>query len=88
MPLQLSDRLLDTLRADAPSTLIDLACRLYSIDEIAKPDATRLTGLSRVDFEAELTKRGLPWIRVNYDESYAAEFAAIRRSSDLAKQGG
>lgn len=78
MPLIISDNVLDELRAKAPETLIELACRLYTADDISKPRATRLAGLERVDFEAELTKRGLPWIRINYDETYERELAELR----------
>ena len=79
MPLSISDNVLSVLRAKSPQTLIELACRLYTADEISKPEATRLAGLERIDFEAELTKRGLPWIRINYDETYQHEFAELRQ---------
>lgn len=78
MPLTIPDHVVDELRAMAPETLIELACRLYTADVIVKPEATRLAGLERVDFEAELTKRGLPWIRINYDETYGRELAQLR----------
>jgi predicted HTH domain antitoxin len=90
MPLTLSDADLDVLRAAAPEALIEIACRLYDADRIAKPQATRLTGLSRAEFEEELTKRGLPWIRINYDETYEREFAKLRAelpAAAPAKQG-
>lgn len=78
MPLVIPDHVLNDLRNKAPETLIELACRLYTADVIVKPEATRLAGLERIDFEAELTKRGLPWIRINYDETYQREFAELR----------
>ena len=37
---------------------VELACRLYDADRLPKPVAARMAGLSRVDFEAELVKRG------------------------------
>lgn len=80
MPLTIPDHVVNELRATAPEMLIELACRLYTADEISKPQATRLAGLERIDFEAELTKRGLPWIRINYDETYERELAQLRET--------
>jgi predicted HTH domain antitoxin len=88
MPLTIPDRVLDELRMHAPATLVELACRLYEADAIEKPQATKLAGLSRTEFEGELTKRGLPWIRINYDETYAREFEELKDElSARAKQG-
>ncbi len=48
--------------------LIELACRLFDADRLEKPDATRLCGLSRTEFEAELFKRGLAVYRTSLAE--------------------
>lgn len=82
MPLTIPDNVLDELRAKAPETLIELACRLYTADVIVKPEATRLASLERVDFEAELTKRGLPWIRITADDYWEQERAGLERWAD------
>ena len=79
MALTIPDEVLEELRATSPDTLVELACRLYTADKLAKPEATRLAGLTRVAFEAELTKRGLPWIRVDWDETYEREFESLRQ---------
>ena len=58
--------------------LIEVACRLYTADRISKPEATRMTELSRAEFENELTKRGLPWIRIR-DEDGIADIEAAKK---------
>ncbi len=45
--------------------LIEIACRLFDKEKISKFEATSMTGLSRVEFENEMVKRGLPWIRIS-----------------------
>ncbi len=86
MPLTIPDHVLDELRAKSPETLIELACRLYTADVIVKPEATRLAGLERVDFEAELTNRGLPWIRITADDYWEQERAGRERSAELRRR--
>ncbi len=81
MSLSIPEETLDGLRHGARDALIDMACRLFDADRISKPEATKLTGLSRVEFEAELTKRGLPWIHLDWDETYAKEFEQIAREN-------
>lgn len=87
MPLLIPDHLLNELRTKAPETLIELACRLYTADEISKPEATRLAGLERIDFEAELTKRGLPWIRITADDYWEQEKEGLKRSAEMRQRG-
>ena len=89
MALTIPDDVIEQLRTVAPEVLIELACRLYTADKISKPEATRLAGIPRVELEGELTKRGLPWIRINYDETYEHEFAELRKqSAERAKKDG
>ena len=70
MPLTISDETLKQLGLTEREARIEIACRLYSADVIEKPVATRLAGLSRSEFEDELTRRGLPWIRVGTTPEY------------------
>ncbi len=42
--------------------ILEIACRLFAVQILEKHDAARLCGLSRVEFEDELYKRGLPVI--------------------------
>jgi predicted HTH domain antitoxin len=79
MSLTISDDILKALHMDEREARVEIACRLYDAGKLAKPDATRFTGLSRVEFEEELTRRGLPWIRVDWDETYEREFAELAK---------
>lgn len=67
MPVTIADDVLRQAGLTEREALIEIACRLFDADRIDKLAACRLCGLSRVEFESELTQRGLPWIRVDYD---------------------
>jgi predicted HTH domain antitoxin len=82
MALTIPDDVIEQLRTVAPEVLIELACRLYTADKISKPEATRLAGIPRVDFEGELTRRGLPWIRITGDDYLEQEFRDLKPSAD------
>lgn len=86
MPLTIPDDTLNDLKMDEREARIEIACRLFDADKLSKPAACRLTGLSRVEFEGELSKRGLPWIHLDWDETYAKEFEQIAREP-LAPRG-
>lgn len=43
----------------AHEVMIELACRLFDGERLALWPAARLAGLSRVEFESELRKRGI-----------------------------
>lgn len=88
MPLTIPDKTLDGLRSAARDALIDMACRLYDADRISKPEATRMTGLSRIDFEDELTRRGLPAVHLEYDETMRRELDEIRQRWSKPKVPG
>jgi predicted HTH domain antitoxin len=47
---------------------IELACRLYDTDRLDLWPAAQLAGLSRVEFEIELAKRGLPLIHYSHED--------------------
>src|SRR4051812_4108189 len=51
MSLTIPEETLDGLRHAARDALIDMACRLYDAERISKSEGTKLTGLSRVEFE-------------------------------------
>src|SRR3954471_5788726 len=79
MPLTISDEVLNQLKMDEREARIEIACRLFDAGKLSKPAACRFTGLSRVEFEGELSKRGLPWIHLDWDETYAREFEQLAR---------
>jgi predicted HTH domain antitoxin len=62
---------------------IEIACRLFDADKLHKPQAARLAGLSRAEFEDELLKRGLALFHIDeeyvrHDLEMAAKFDADR----------
>jgi predicted HTH domain antitoxin len=65
--------------------LIEFACRLFDAEKLDKTAASRLSNLSRVEFEAELLKRGLAVYRTT-EKDYEQD----RRSIDEppAKKAG
>jgi predicted HTH domain antitoxin len=65
--ISIPDEVTKRLGGGEREVLIELACRLFDADLLEKPDATRLCGLERAAFEAELRKRGLAVWRVDYD---------------------
>jgi predicted HTH domain antitoxin len=68
MPLTISDHVLREAKMTEREMLIEIACRLFDADRLNKPEAMRLAGLTRTEFEGELLKRGLPLIHL--DEEY------------------
>ena len=59
MTFSIPDDILARAGLSERDALIEFACRLYDAERLEKPDATRLCGLERTEFEAELFKRGL-----------------------------
>jgi len=85
MTLTIPDDVLRQTGLTERELLIELACRLYDAEKLSKPAAVQLSGLERADFEDELVKRGLPWIRVsgdNYLEPEMRSIAARRNSTE------
>jgi predicted HTH domain antitoxin len=76
MTVTLPDNVVSNPELNGQELLIEVACRLYDADLIPKGRATRLTGLSRVAFEEELIRRGLPIIRYT-DEMWAQELRSL-----------
>jgi predicted HTH domain antitoxin len=66
MTLTIPDRVLQDSGLSERDFLIEIACRLYDAHVIEQPEAVRLSGLSRVEFWAELERRGLPWMHIDY----------------------
>lgn len=77
MPLVISDEVLQETGLTEREALIEFACRLYDADRLTQPLAAKLAGLSRVDFETELLKRGLPLVHVD-EEYWELEREALR----------
>jgi predicted HTH domain antitoxin len=63
MPLVIPDELLRHANLTEEAARIEIACRLFDAELISKGMASRFAGLSRLDFEEQLVRRGLPVIR-------------------------
>jgi predicted HTH domain antitoxin len=67
MALVIEDELVRQTGLTEPELRIEIACRLFAAGKLYLPQATRLSGLSRPAFEAELVVRDLPLVL--YDEA-------------------
>ena len=63
MPDVISDEILQHAKLTEREALIEIACHLYDAQLIGKGLAARMSGLTRLEFEDELVRRGLPVIR-------------------------
>jgi predicted HTH domain antitoxin len=68
MPVTIPDETVREAGVSERDMLIEIACRLFDADKLSKPAASRLAGLSRIEFENELVSRSLPIIHI--DEEY------------------
>ena len=75
MPVLLEDDLLSEAGFSEQEARTEIACRLYDVGRLTLPQATRWSGLSRVELEAALLERGLPLIRV--DVAYWRQESAV-----------
>lgn len=60
--------------------LIEFACRLFDAERLSKSGASRMCGLNRPEFEAELRRRKLAVYRTTLAE-YEQDTANFRRES-------
>jgi predicted HTH domain antitoxin len=72
MPLTITDEELASAGLTAGEARLELACRLFAAQRLSLAQATRWSGLSRVDFETELIARRIPVYRVT-EESWEQE---------------
>ena len=68
MTIFIPDEILKEAGLTEREALIELACRLFDSERLAKPTAARLCGLERTEFEAELHRRGLTVYRTTLEE--------------------
>ena len=68
MTLIIPDEVLKQTGLTERELLVELGCRLYEAGKLTKTQASRLVGMDRDEFNAELTKRGLPVIRYTDDD--------------------
>jgi predicted HTH domain antitoxin len=78
MPLTISDDLLEAAGLSPGEARIEIACRMFDAGKLALWPAARWAGLSRVEFEAELHRRGIPIYRPTI-EDITSDLAAFER---------
>jgi predicted HTH domain antitoxin len=79
MCLVIPDEILKQAGLSGRDALIEFACRLFEGGRLDKPIAARLCGLTRVEFEAELYRRGLTVYRTTEAE-YEQDITPPRRT--------
>ncbi|GEM_PF-3532021 len=67
MTIEIPDSWLAETGAQPREVAVEIACRLFAAQMLYKSQAAKLAGLTRVEFEDELAKRGLPWIIYTLD---------------------
>jgi predicted HTH domain antitoxin len=68
MVLNIPDNLLERAGVTPADALLELACRLFDSNRLDLLDASRLAGLSRLDFEDALAERGIAAYRPTAEE--------------------
>jgi len=58
--------------------LVEAACRLFDAQKLTKTEASRMCGMTRVEFDAALMERGLPVIRYT-EEMWGQDQEALDR---------
>ena len=67
MPLVIPDELLHAAGLSEAEAKLEIACRWFDQGKLTIGHAARLAGLSEVEFEKQLTTRGIP--RIRYDDN-------------------
>jgi predicted HTH domain antitoxin len=78
--LHISDDLLRELGLDERGALIEFACRMFQSKRAGLWQAAKIAGLSRVEMEEELRKRGIP--------AYAPTVADLHEDLETLKRLG
>jgi predicted HTH domain antitoxin len=68
MPLTIDDDLLTAAGLSADQARVEIACHLFEGGRLALWPAAKWAGLSRLDFEAELRRRGIPLYRPTWKQ--------------------
>jgi predicted HTH domain antitoxin len=68
MPLTLSDDILNKAGMSAEEARIEIACRLFDAGKLALWPAAQLAEMTRIQFEAELSRRKIPIYRPTIED--------------------
>ena len=63
MPFTLSDDILKKAGMSADEARVEIACRLFDAEKLALWPAAQLAEMTRIQFEAELSRRRIPIYR-------------------------
>src|SRR5438067_10785511 len=85
MPVIISDDILKEANMTERDATIEFACHLYDAQKIGKGLAARMAGLTRVEFEDELVKRGMPIIRYT-EEMLQEDLKSLERFEELQQR--
>jgi predicted HTH domain antitoxin len=78
MPVVISDETLKEAGLTEHETALDIACWLFDAGRLALWPAAKVAGMSRVEFEGKLGRRGIAIYRPT-PEDIAEELAALDR---------
>ena len=87
MPVIIPDETLKAAGMNEREAKIEIACRLFAAQKLEKSEACRFAGLSRVEFEDELIKRGLPII-IYTRELWERDLEALELMKEQRRAGG
>lgn len=68
MCLHIPDDILEKAGLSGRDAIVEFACRLFDAEKLGKSEASRLCGLDRPAFEAELRIRGLAVYRTTMED--------------------
>ncbi|MDG3007248.1 UPF0175 family protein [Paludisphaera mucosa] len=78
MPVVISDETLQQAGMTEREAVVEIACRLFDIGRLNLWPAAKMAGMSRVEFEQELTGRKIPIHRPT-PEDFADDVATLER---------
>jgi predicted HTH domain antitoxin len=78
MPLVISDEALQAAGMTEQEAKVEIACRLFDAGKLTLGHASRMAGLSELEFEAELTQRGIPRYRYT-EEMLEQDVATLKK---------
>ena len=78
MPLVIPDETLRAAGLSEPEAKLEIACRWFDAGKLTVGHAARLAGLSVIDFESQLQRRGIPRYRYT-EESLEHDIEVLKK---------
>lgn len=79
MPLVITDELLRAAGMTESEARVEIAGRLFDAGRLTIGHASRLAGMSEIEFEEQLQRRGLPRYRIT-DEMFAEDLRTLKET--------